>query len=129
MSDARRIWSVTLMLPAATIGSAQVVDTTLEGLDDLGTLSVIDATRNLPEESRPTAGHPDFLCINTMIDGKQPGALCGRRDGKKVCCANRLDNTVTVFEAGSDKTLATIPTGKRPIRIRCLSAQDGNGSK
>ena len=85
MSDERRIRSVKPMLPAATIGSAQVVDTTLEGLDDLGTLSVIDAARNQPEESWPTAGRPYVLCINTMIDGKQPGALCGRRDGKKVC--------------------------------------------
>ena len=54
----------------------------------------------------------------------EPSGVCFQSDGKQVISVSNADHSVTLFEAGTGKTVARLPLPFAPLRY-CLSADGG----
>jgi len=66
---------------------------------------------------------PFYLTLTkTIAVGKKPLGIASTRDGSFVAgsfvyVANRIDDTVSVIDAVTDRVIATIPVGKHPSGV------------
>lgn len=61
---------------------------------------------------------PKNLRILEQIDvGQRPNGISGNREGTRLFVVHEVSNDLKVIDAGSSSVLATVPVGRKPIRV------------
>ena len=61
---------------------------------------------------------PSNLRILEQIDvGQRPNGISGNREGTRLFVVHEISNDLKVIDAGSSSVLATVPVGRKPIRV------------
>jgi YVTN family beta-propeller protein len=61
---------------------------------------------------------PQNLRILEQIDvGQRPNGISGNRDGTRLFVVHEVSNDLKVIDTGSSSVLATVPVGRKPIRV------------
>jgi len=61
---------------------------------------------------------PRNLRILEQIDvGQRPNGISGNRDGTRLFVVHEVSNDLKVIDTGSSSVLATVPVGRKPIRV------------
>jgi YVTN family beta-propeller protein len=61
---------------------------------------------------------PSNLRILEQIDvGQRPNGISGNREGTRLFVVHENSNDLKVIDAGSSSVLATVPVGRKPIRV------------
>ncbi len=61
---------------------------------------------------------PKNLRILEQIDvGQRPNGISGNREGTRVFVVHEVSNDLKVIDTGSSSVLATVPVGRKPIRV------------
>jgi YVTN family beta-propeller protein len=61
---------------------------------------------------------PANLRILEQIDvGQRPNGISGNREGTRVFVVHEVSNDLKVIDTGSSAVLATVPVGRKPIRV------------
>lgn len=61
---------------------------------------------------------PSNLRILEQIDvGQRPNGISGNREGTRLFVVHEISNDLKVIDTGSSAVLATVPVGRKPIRV------------
>ena len=61
---------------------------------------------------------PKNLRILEQIDvGQRPNGISGNREGTRLFVVHEISNDLKVIDTGSSSVLATVPVGRKPIRV------------
>ena len=61
---------------------------------------------------------PSNLRILEQIDvGQRPNGIANNREGTRLFVVHEISNDLKVIDAGSSSVLATVPVGRKPIRV------------
>jgi len=61
---------------------------------------------------------PKNLRILEQIDvGQRPNGISGNREGTRLFVVHEISNDMKVIDTGSSSVLATVPVGRKPIRV------------
>ena len=61
---------------------------------------------------------PANLRILEQIDvGQRPNGISGNREGTRLFVVHEISNDLKVIDTGSSAVLATVPVGRKPIRV------------
>jgi YVTN family beta-propeller protein len=61
---------------------------------------------------------PQNLRILEQIDvGQRPNGISGNREGTRLFVVHEVSNDLKVIDTGSSSVLATVPVGRKPIRV------------
>jgi len=61
---------------------------------------------------------PSNLRILEQIDvGQRPNGISGNREGTRLFVVHEISNDLKVVDTGSSSVLATVPVGRKPIRV------------
>jgi YVTN family beta-propeller protein len=61
---------------------------------------------------------PQNLRILEQIDvGQRPNGISGNREGTRLFVVHEVSNDLKVIDTGSSAVLATVPVGRKPIRV------------
>jgi YVTN family beta-propeller protein len=61
---------------------------------------------------------PSNLRILEQIDvGQRPNGISGNREGTRLFVVHEVSNDLKVVDTGSSAVLATVPVGRKPIRV------------
>jgi len=61
---------------------------------------------------------PKNLRILEQIDvGQRPNGISGNREGTRLFVVHEVSNDLKVIDTGSSSVLATVPVGRKPIRV------------
>jgi YVTN family beta-propeller protein len=61
---------------------------------------------------------PKNLRILEQIDvGQRPSGISGNREGTRLFVVHEVSNDLKVIDTGSSSVLATVPVGRKPIRV------------